>query len=73
MHLADLSTPAVLHSLRRTFCTAGLISGVPLRAMQYAMRHADARTTLRYDLARVDLDRHAAHSLAAYLAGIAIG
>jgi len=32
------------HSLRRAFCTAGLISGVPLRDMQYAMRHADSRT-----------------------------
>jgi hypothetical protein len=28
--------------------------------MQYAMRHADARTTTRYDMARANLDRHAA-------------
>ena len=61
------------HSLRRTFCTAGLVSGVPLRDMQYAMRHADARTTLRYDMARANLDRHAAHAVAAYLAGMSIG
>ena len=60
------------HTLRRTFCTAGLISGVPLRDMQYAMRHAGARTTIRYDMARANLDRHAAHSVAAYLAGMAI-
>jgi integrase/recombinase XerD len=40
--------------------------------MQYAMRHADARTTIRYDMARANLDRHAAHSVAAYLAGMAI-
>ncbi len=33
------------HPLRRTFCTAALISGVPLRDMQYPMRPADARTT----------------------------
>ena len=46
-----LGHPINPHSLRRTFCTAGLISGVPLRDMQYAMRHADSRTTLRYDLA----------------------
>ena len=58
------------HTLRRTFCTAGLISGVPLRDMQYAMRHADSRTTLRYDMARANLDRHAAHAVAAYLAGM---
>ena len=60
------------HTLRRTFCTAGLISGVPPLDMQYAMRHADARTIIRYDMARANLDRHAAHSVAAYLAGMAI-
>jgi integrase/recombinase XerD len=70
---AGVTTPASPHSLRRTLCTAGLISGVPLRDMQYAMRHADARTTIRYDMARSNLDRHAAHSVAAYLAGMAIG
>lgn len=41
--------------------------------MQYAMRHADARKTMRYDMARANLDRHAAHSVAAYLAGMAVG
>jgi integrase/recombinase XerD len=70
---AGVISPASPHTLRRTFCTAGLISGVPLRDMQYAMRHADARTTIRYDMARANLDRHAAHSVAAYLAGMAIG
>ena len=73
VRLAGVRTPTSPHSLRRTFCTAGLMSGVPLRDMQYAMRHADARTTLRYDMARANLDRHAAHSVAAYLAGMAIG
>lgn len=61
---AGVSSPASPHTLRRTFCTAGLISGVPLRDMQYAMRHADARRTIRYDMARANLDRHAAHSVA---------
>ena len=70
---AGVATPASPHSLRRTFCTAGLISGVPLRDMQYAMRHADARTTIRYDMARSNLDRHAARSVAAFLAGMAVG
>jgi len=70
---AGISHPVSPHTLRRTFCTAGLISGIPLRDMQYAMRHADARTTIRYDMARANLDRHAAHSVAAYLAGMAIG
>lgn len=49
------------HNRRSTFCTAGLISGVPFRDMHYAMRHADTRTTMRFDLARANLDRHAAH------------
>jgi integrase len=70
---AGVTSPASPHTLRRTFCTAGLISGVPLRDMQYAMRHAGDRTTIRYDMARANLDRHAAHSVAAYLAGMAIG
>ncbi len=71
--IIGLEHPVSPHSLRRTFCTAGLISGVPLRDMQYAMRHADSRTTLRYDMSRANLDRHAAHPVAAYLAGMAVG
>ena len=35
--------------------------------------HSDSRTTLRYDMSRANLDRHAAHPVAAYLAGMAIG
>jgi hypothetical protein len=34
------------------------------------MRHADPRTTMRYDMAKPNLDRHAAHAVAAYLAGM---
>jgi hypothetical protein len=41
--------------------------------MQYPMRQTDARTTMRYDMARANLDRHAAHSVAAHLAGMAVG
>ena len=67
---AGLSRSFSPHSLRRTFCTAGLLINVPLRDMQLAMRHADSRTTLRYDMARANLDRHAAHTVAAYLAGM---
>ena len=61
------------HGLRRTFCTTGLVAGIALRDMQYAMRHADPRTTLRYDMAKANLDRHAAHAVAAYLAGMSTG
>ena len=34
------------HGLRRTFCTAGLVSGVPMRDMQIAMRHANPRISM---------------------------
>jgi site-specific recombinase XerD len=71
--LIGLEHPISPHSLRRTFCTAGLVSGVPLRDMQYAMRHSDSRMTLRYDMSRANLDRHAVHPVAAYLAGMAVG
>ena len=35
--------------------------------MQEAASHADPRTTMRYDRARVSLDRHATYIVAAYL------
>ena len=70
---AGIDLPISPHSLRRTFCTTGLVAGVTVRDMQYAMRHADPRTTLRYDMAKANLDRHAAHAVAAYLAGMSTG
>ena len=65
--------PISPHGLRRTFCTTGLVAGISIRDMQYAMRHADPRTTMRYDMAKANLDRHAAHAVAAYLAGMSTG
>jgi len=35
-----------------------LDAGVDLRDVQIAARHADPRTTMRYDRARNNLDRH---------------
>ena len=72
-HRAGIAHPISPHGLRRTFCTSGLIAGVPIRDMQHAMRHSDPRTTLRYDMAKINLDRHAAHAVAAYLAGMSTG
>ncbi|TWJ22632.1 phage integrase family protein [Micromonospora endolithica] len=47
------------HVLRHTFVTAMLDAGVSLRGVQIAARHADPRTTtMRYDRARKNLDRH---------------
>jgi len=57
------------HSLRHTMVTLALDAGVSLRDVQDAARHADPRTTRRYDRARHALDRHATYTLAAFLAG----
>jgi site-specific recombinase XerD len=46
------------HMLRHTFVTTMLDAGVDLRDVQIAARHADPRTTMRYDRARNKLDRH---------------
>lgn len=57
------------HTLRHSFVTAALDAGVPLRDVQVAARHADPRTTTRYDRARLNLDRHASYVVAGYLTG----
>ncbi len=48
-----------------------LHAGVPLRDVQEAASHADPRTTMRYDRARVSFDRHATYIVAAFVAGAA--
>ena len=68
---AGVDKPIGRHTLRHAFITAALDAGVPLRDVQEAASHADPRTTMRYDLARVSLDRHATFIVAAYLAGAA--
>ncbi|WP_327097740.1 tyrosine-type recombinase/integrase [Nocardia vinacea] len=54
--------------LRHTFVTTMLDAGVDLRDVQIAARHADPRTTMRYDRARTNLDQHPNYILAAYMA-----
>ena len=56
------------HMLRHTYVTTMLDAGVDLRDVQIAARHADPRTTMRYDRARNNLDRHPNYILAAYMA-----
>jgi site-specific recombinase XerD len=56
------------HMLRHTFVTTMLDAGVSLRDVQIAARHADPRTTMRYDRARKNLDRHPNYILAAFMA-----
>jgi integrase/recombinase XerD len=55
------------HMLRHTFVTTMLDAGVDLRDVQIAARHADPRTTMRYDRARKNFDRHPNYILAAYM------
>jgi len=55
------------HMLRHTFVTTMLDAGVDLRDVQIAARHADPRTTMRYDRARQNLDRHPNYILAAFM------
>ena len=56
------------HMLRHTYVTTMLDAGADLRDVQIAARHADPRTTMRYDRARSNLDRHPNYILAAYIA-----
>jgi len=60
----------IVSSIRRALLkTAALDAGVPLRDVQIAARHADPRTTTRYDRARNNLDRHASYIVTAFIAG----
>lgn len=68
---AGLNEPIGPHTLRHAFITAALDAGVPLRDVQEAASHADPRTTMRYDRARVCPDRHTTYIAAAYLAAAA--
>jgi site-specific recombinase XerD len=68
---AGITKPVGPHTLRHAFITAALDAGVPLRDVQEAASHADPRTTVRYDRARVSLDRHATYVVAAFIAGAA--
>lgn len=52
------------HSLRHTFVTLSLQAGVPLHLVQESARHADPRTTQRYNRAKDQLEQHATFALA---------
>ena len=56
------------HMLRHTFVTTMPGAGAGLRDVQIAARHAGPRTTMRYDRARQNLDRHPNYILAASMA-----
>jgi len=66
---AGIVKPIGPHTLRHAFITASFDAGVPLRDVQEAASHAEPRTTMRYDRARVSLDRHATYIVSTYIAG----
>lgn len=66
-----ITKPVRPHLLRHAAITSALDAGVPLRDVQIMARHSDPRTTMRYDRARLNLDRHAAYVVAGYLMGAA--
>lgn len=70
---AGIAHPVHPHCCRHAFITAALDAGVPLRDVQEAASHSDPRTTSRYDRHRVSLDRHAAYSVATFVAGATNG
>ena len=68
---ANIRTHITPHGLRRTFCTTGLLKGVPIYEMQLALRHSSPATTALYDMASSKLDRNATHQVAGYMASLA--
>jgi site-specific recombinase XerD len=56
------------HMLRHAYVTTMPGAGADLRDVQIAARHADPRTTMRYDRARDSPGRHPNYILAAYMA-----
>ena len=70
-HLAETAGIQIFRRTRIcsvTLVTTMLDAGADLRDVQIAARHADPRTTMRYDRARNNLDRHPNYILTAYMA-----
>lgn len=65
---AGLGRPVSPHMLRAGAVTNALRDGVPLDRVQAMARHADPRTTMRYNRAAEDLDSHPAYRLAELMA-----
>jgi integrase/recombinase XerD len=67
---ACIDTDISPHSLRRSFITTGLASGVPAQEMQQAAGHRQINTTMIYDRRRKSHDRDAVHAVNGFLAGV---
>ena len=68
---AGIGKPVGPHLAARIHHHRAVNAGVPLRDVQESASHADPRTIMRYDRARVSLDRHAIYIVAAYIADAA--
>lgn len=66
---ASITKHLTPHSARRTFITAALDAGVPVRDVQHSARHKDSGTTSRYDQGRQTLDAHATYIVTGFLSG----
>lgn len=66
---AGLTRPIHPHLFRHGAATALLDQGVPLRDVQDHLRHADPRTTRRYDSHRLSLNNPSPHVLASAVVG----
>jgi integrase/recombinase XerD len=65
---AQIGLPSLhSHQLRHAFVTISLDEGASLRDVQDAARHADPRTTRRYDRNRNNLSRYPTHRLSGAL------
>ena len=67
---ANIDDDITPHSLRRSFITTGLASGIPARDMQLAAGHRQISTTMLYDRRTQTHDRDAVHRVSGYLAGM---
>jgi integrase/recombinase XerD len=56
---AGIAKHITAHSLRHSFATAAIDGGAPVHRLQYAMGHAEPRTTMRYYRNAENLDDHA--------------
>jgi integrase len=56
---APVGTELTPHGLRATFATLALEAEASLHQVQYALGHADPRTTERYQRRKLNLDNHA--------------
>lgn len=65
---AGIDAKVTPHSLRHSAVTIALDADVPLHIVQDMARHADPRTTRRYDQGRGQLDNHASYAIAGALA-----